>query len=588
MNSCHALVPVRNRSIHAHSGLPMFDQSVNRFVIEQLEARVLFDATAATVTIDPTFATTGPVIPLPPPMGGYGGDSYGAYTKITPTADGKTYVVGGGHDTFPTGFESIDIVRLNADGSTDPTFNTQRTQNLGVWHGWYGDIDMPVYDSLLVGSLIVQQDGKVVVAIRDVPWQSPDPVLLIRYNTDGSFDPTFGSGGIVTIPIDQTGQGNPQVWMTVAGKFDYLDVTWWRGAEQPMLATIKQFNADGSPDLTFGESGQVVTPLVSDMAADPLSVEQRTNDLGYVSPAYWWTRLFQVQPQPDGGVITYVSESCSQPYGWTADCNQLDQLRFGAAGNLVSRKMVGQSADDWANAFTLPDGGALVINGNSGTDQVLLHRITPDGDPDANFAGGGSVGLLPSGMRGGAHVSSVDLDGKILVELRDYRGMIDAIQRLNPDGSPDTSFAGGQPVFGFGDREFLGDTATLSDGSILVGVSHQTWWDTTPQPSTRIVKLVPYGGIPGTFDFKAVDDAKNPPPPQYTGGDGSSDDDSGDTVSGDGGNDETTTDDESDGVDGLNLYDDDTDHWADGDDQGFFDDPDDATFFDPNGTNPLT
>jgi hypothetical protein len=124
---------------------------------------------------------------------------------------------------------------------------------------------------------------------------------------------------------------------------------------------------------------------------------------------------------------------------------------------------------------------------------------------------------------------------------------------------------------------------TLPDGGTLAVVSNGFWWSS----EARIVKLVPSGGIPNTFDFQAVDNAKNPPPRPDTGGDGSSDgggnsDGGGDSASGDGGNDTTTGDGSGDLTDGLNLYEG-SDPFA-GEDKNYFDDPTGATLYNPDGT----
>ena len=59
----------------------------------------------------------------------------------------------------------------------------------------------PVFGSShdFIHSMGIQQDGKIVVAGR-----SNNALTLARYNTDGSLDPAFGSGGLAQYVISSS------------------------------------------------------------------------------------------------------------------------------------------------------------------------------------------------------------------------------------------------------------------------------------------------------------------------------------------------------------------------------------------------
>ena len=84
--------------------------------------------------------------------------------------------------------EPLEARRLLAAGDLDPTFSGdgRQTINLGL-HSAGLDV-------------VVQSDGKVVVAGRaSSPSGATSDAVVVRFNTDGSLDGSFGSGGVARI-----------------------------------------------------------------------------------------------------------------------------------------------------------------------------------------------------------------------------------------------------------------------------------------------------------------------------------------------------------------------------------------------------
>src|SRR4051794_21811291 len=114
--------------------------------------------------------------------------------------------------------------------------------------------------------MVIQADGKMVVASTSSSAPSPSTINLTRYNSDGSRDATFGVGGrIVTriglactpagIALQNDGKivvgGN--VFLTQVSGQDYL---------------VLRYNPDGSLDSSFDGDGIVTTNIdASDAAA---------------------------------------------------------------------------------------------------------------------------------------------------------------------------------------------------------------------------------------------------------------------------------------------------------------------------------
>jgi uncharacterized delta-60 repeat protein len=104
----------------------------------------------------------------------------GTVRALARQPDGKLLV--GGYFQYHNGQPRSAIVRLNTDGSNDPSFTS------------------PLYPYALVRTIAVQPDGKVVVGgeftSSEYANAVPGPARLVRLNADGSRDNTFtiGSG----------------------------------------------------------------------------------------------------------------------------------------------------------------------------------------------------------------------------------------------------------------------------------------------------------------------------------------------------------------------------------------------------------
>ncbi len=172
-------------------------------------------------------------------------------------SDGKVLI--GGAFTAVNGTNRSGIARLNADGSLDTTFNTAAflpTSAIvvqadgkvfigghGTGQGWSvarlnGDGTRDTNFNILgsaccvVRSLVVQPDGKVLVAgDLDVPTVYPWRNLL-RINADGSFDGTFNPGSGPGAPIGPYVHSvalQPDGRVLIGGAFTAINRTarWW-------------------------------------------------------------------------------------------------------------------------------------------------------------------------------------------------------------------------------------------------------------------------------------------------------------------------------------------------------------------------
>ncbi len=103
----------------------------------------------------------------------------------------------------------------------------------------------------IVQAVAIQPDGKIVAAGYSDSGSNND-FALVRCNTDGTLDTSFGPGGVVTTDFGGTGDYGRAVAVQPDGKIvaaGYSD----NGTDTDFA--LVRYNTDGTPDLGFGSSG---------------------------------------------------------------------------------------------------------------------------------------------------------------------------------------------------------------------------------------------------------------------------------------------------------------------------------------------
>jgi uncharacterized delta-60 repeat protein len=103
-------------------------------------------------------------------------------------------IVAAGHTSTSGGNFNFALVRYNADGSLDTTFNTT-----GIVTTNFGQLD-DIHDAVLQG------DGKIV-AVGSTFIGGKVELALARYSNDGSLDTSFGTAGQVCLSVARADLG---------------------------------------------------------------------------------------------------------------------------------------------------------------------------------------------------------------------------------------------------------------------------------------------------------------------------------------------------------------------------------------------
>ena len=290
-------------------------------------------------------------------VGGAANNTYGWVYALALQADGKIIV--GGTYNYYNGTVHHHLVRLNSDGSLDPSF-------------------APVLDpNANVRNLVLQPDGKVIVRGGFSKINGISTSSIVRLNKDGSLDPSF-----VYVP-------NPNY----VGSIVDLGQRMIRQPDGKLLVSeVGRLNTDGSLDTSFKTTTDL--PSVFALQADGKIAlgNKRLNSDGSADNAYPYVQegfsggreanrrtIEAIVAQPDGKII--VGGNFYKYNGST--CN--NYVRLNTDGSLDPTFSSPFGASSYPREVTLlalePDGKLIVGN------YLSLYKLLANGQPDRSFYG---------------------------------------------------------------------------------------------------------------------------------------------------------------------------------------------------------
>jgi uncharacterized delta-60 repeat protein len=179
---------------------------------------------------------------------------------------------------------------------------------------------------------------------------------------------------------------------------------------------------------------------------------------------------------------------------------------FGASGVLASDL----GGDDLANGLAIRPGGSVVVAGSS-FDQMMAAQYAPDGGLDPGFGTGGIVRISrdPT-LSSTASDVALQQDGKVVLAGRELgavsrSSLFDiAVARLNPDGTRDASFGGGDGVVYLDlQRQQNEATAVALDSAGRIVVAGRSWV-VGGNSDAVVVRLLPDGSLDSSFGKQGV------------------------------------------------------------------------------------
>ncbi len=317
-------------------------------------------------------------------------------------ADGKILAAGfGGPDFFTA-------ARYNENGSLDTTFDVDGIAPVSVTEA----------GSALANDGVLQPDGKLIMAgyVSD----AVNAFALLRLNTDGSVDSTFGVNGIVVTDIGwfydiaYAMALQPDGKIVVAGKCEQQN--------GDRIAVVR-YLASGDIDTTFGNGSPGIFLL------DPWQ------NLGHVA--------CDVVIQEDGKILVAGTRPTQTNEILVLRLTPEGILDDGYGTNGVVTTNFSGSAE--ATALALQDDGKAVVAGRHdhlGVYGFAAARYTTEGVLDPTF---GTNGLVTMGFVASSDASAQDLavlsDGRIaLTGYASYGHDLFAMVCLDASGAMDITF----------------------------------------------------------------------------------------------------------------------------------------------------
>ncbi|MBA4372884.1 MAG: hypothetical protein C0402_08465 [Thermodesulfovibrio sp.] len=366
--------------------------------------------------------------------------------------DGKIIATG---RTIVSGYFRMLLVRFNADGTVDSDFGLGGFALTSNGEG-YG--------------IALQQDGKILVTGRQTLAGATYIFAVWRYNSNGTPDTDFGTNGLASDKVGSTGEESgirivvqPDGRILAAGYCSYSSIT---------IAIVLRYNSDGTYDSSFASGGLGTygtygdgthSYYFSDIAIQSDGKLVLCGTVSTVSDSYLFVLRYNSNGTLDtgfgsSGVVTYpgpgnntlaaaiaIQSDGKIVVGGSSGDNDVLLLRLNSNGSLDSGFGTAGAVLATDNSVRVQDialqaNGKIVVVGS--TSQVVIHsafsvwRFNSNGSLDSGFGTGGLVryNYTDLNLFEGAHAVLIQPDGKIVVagEVGDGPGSTGGLMRLLP------------------------------------------------------------------------------------------------------------------------------------------------------------
>jgi len=422
------------------------------------------------------------------PGGGFSGytdtiDSDGpTVTALAVQPDGRLIVAG--DFSYYEGAARGGIVRLNSDGSLDPTFNP------------------PGYGfSRRVTTLALQADGKIVVGGLFTSFNLTPCPYIVRLNSDGGVDSTFNPSPGFDFNVHCV-IAQPDGRILVGGSFNTVD-----GVTQGCIARL---NSNGSLDTSFNPGagfdwrvrclalqpdGRIVAAgWFSTFNGIPINCVARLNSNGSLDTTFnpgsgFNDEVYSMSLQPDGKIVA-VGQFTSLN---GTPANEI--VRLNSNGSLDVTFNTGTGLQNRADtvAVTIQADGKIIAGGGftqyNGTSAYGVVRLLADGSFEQTPPGDLRI---PAKAQTALRLAN----GKWFVagDFSTVNGVDrNGVAQLNADGSVDLAF---DPGSGLGLGGCIYSAIPQAGGRYIVGGNIWSFNDTA---CDNVIRLLASGALDTSF-----------------------------------------------------------------------------------------
>lgn len=266
-------------------------------------------------------------------------------------------------------------------------------------------------------SIAIQTDGKIVMAGSLRVGNESESVSVIRVNTDGTLDTSFGSGGFAFSPAEVKSAFGIKVLLQPDGKILVGGGTYLTQPQKHAFTVIR-FTSDGALDKTFNGTGYATGNV----------------------PGTFWDIGETMGLQADGKILV-VGKTLNVPGQGTEW--DIAVMRFTADGALDTtfdgdgiRKIGVPNVSEEGYSVLAQADGKILVGGAEITTvwKYLLTRLNADGSTDTSFAANGMTIFQLDFINNNFTSLALQSDGRIL----GFGG--GKIVRFSPDGIRDMTF----------------------------------------------------------------------------------------------------------------------------------------------------
>jgi uncharacterized delta-60 repeat protein len=329
-------------------------------------------------------------------------------------------------------------------------------------------------------SVKIQSDGKIVAGGESTT--AGLDFAVARYNTDGSLDSSFGTGGLVTTPIGTNEDRARSLQVQPDGK---IVLAGYSLSANRDFAVVR-YNTNGTLDTTFDGDGKAVIPIGA------------SDDFAY-----------SVARQSDGKLViaggAYVGPGINYDFG-IVRLNTDGSLDTTFDGDGKAITPIGTGEEQGFSVVVQPDARIIVagFTGVGSERRFALVRYNPNGSLDTTFDSDGIV-TTQIGSFDTATAVALQTDGKIVAAGSTQSGspLDSAVVRYSSDGSLDTTFSGdGKAVTAVTANQDAFNAVTIQpDGRIVAAGGAQI---NVGNNDPTIIRYMPDGSLDTTFDSDGI------------------------------------------------------------------------------------
>jgi uncharacterized delta-60 repeat protein len=365
--------------------------------------------------------------------------------------------------------------------------------SLDTTFGGSGKVRSDFGNKEYIDAVVIQNDGKIVVGGCMEYANYDQDFLLVRYNENGTLDGSFGVGGKVTLDFGSHGTDwVHELLLQPDGKI----IAVGEGTSGFNAFGLARYDSNGTLDATFGTAGKVITIVGGNSSSANAAVLQSDG------------KILVAGEGPGGGgfisvaAVRYLANGSKDP-------------SFGSGGEMIDN--VG---------ITEAQGVAVGLDGNiylaaaiNDTKLTQLFSYTTSGVKRTSFGTGGALTIAPGGWLGSRLGVVAQPDGKIVAAVTSnstggYFGNW-TIARVSPAGVFDATFGtNGKVTTTAGDptRAEVHAVGLQADGKLVVA-GYASWNMRVARYLADPVALGPTGQVivTGTAGGDQIDLQNNQP-----------------------------------------------------------------------------